>query len=316
MANLAALSRRIYTDLVRRRSRVRIVPAGEPSLATRPIFVIGQFRSGTTLVRYLLDSHSRIACPPESDFLAELQSVVEEPRSLVGLESLGFDKEHVRLRLRAFSSYFFESYAQSRGKARWADKSPLYVDHVDFLHWLYPEAQFVLLHRFPLDQIHSHSRGGTFAHEPLQPYVRPDEDLRIAGARYWSEKANQLLEFEAKHPAETIRIRYEDLCERPEEVLQSLFRFLDEPWEPGVLKLDEFDHDHGREAGTVAASKSIAWSGGHYAEWPAGVVEAASALTKDVAAQLGYVVPPIAAAGPLSGEPSPGGRHDDPVAEA
>lgn len=292
MSNMAALARRIYTDLVRRRSTVRIVPAAEPSLASRPIFLIGQFRSGTTLLRYLLDSHSQIACGPESDFLAALRQVVDEPRSAFGLESLGFDEEHLRLRLRAFSSYFFESYAQSRSKPRWADKSPLYVDHVDFLRWLYPEAQFILLHRFPLDQIHSHTRGGTYAHDPLQPYVRADEDLRISGARYWSEKARALLVFEQSYPADTIRIRYEDLCERPEEVLQSLFSFLDEDWEPGVLKLDEFDHDHGREAGSVAASKTISRSGGHYRSWPPEVIAASSALTRVVAEELGYVVPP------------------------
>lgn len=293
MANLAALSRRIYTDLVRRRSRVRVVPATEPGYAHRPIFVIGQFRSGTTLLRYLLDSHSRLACPPESDFIAVLRPVVEDPRSAIGLESLGFDEEHVRLRLRAFSSYFFESYAVSRDKPRWADKSPLYVDHVGFLHWLYPEAQFVMLHRFPLDQIHSHTRGGTFAHEPLQPYVREGEDLRIAGARYWAEKTLRLLEFEEAQPAETIRIRYEDLCDRPEEVLRSLFLFLDEPWEPGILQLGDFDHDHGREAGTVAASSAISWSGGHYRDWPHEIVETCSTLTKESAGQLGYVVPPL-----------------------
>lgn len=243
-------------------------------------------------MRYLLDSHSRIACGPESDFLASIRSIVDEPRSAEGLESLGFDKEHVRQRLRSFAGYFFESYARSRDKERWADKSPLYVDHIDFLHWLYPEAQFILLHRYPLDQIHSHTRGGTYAHDPLQPYVREDEDLRISGARYWSEKAQNMLDFEQAHPADSIRIKYEDLCARPDEVLRSIFAFLGEDFEPAIMQLDAFDHDHGREAGTVAASSSIAWSGGHYTSWPADVIEACSDMTAEVAALVGYVGPP------------------------
>ena len=41
-------------------------------LTERPIFLVGIYRSGTTLARYVLDSHSRITCPPETAFMAGL----------------------------------------------------------------------------------------------------------------------------------------------------------------------------------------------------------------------------------------------------
>lgn len=304
MSNLAALARRVYTDLVKRRSTVRVIPAGEPELGSKPIFIVGQFRSGTTLMRYLLDSHSHIACGPESDFIASLRSVVDDPRSAAGLESLGFDMEHLRLRLRMFCSYFFENYANSRNKPRWADKSPLYVDHLDFLQWLYPEALFILLHRFPLDQIHSHTRGGTYAHEPLKPYTSKNEPMLVSGARYWNEKALEMMKFEESHPSSCLRVRYEDLCERPEQVLTSVFEFVGVAYEPAVLELDAFHHDQGREAGSVAASSAISWSGGHYRTWPQDAVLACSRITADTASRLGYTLPP-----PDNFERSAAGAH-------
>ena len=36
---------------------------------SQPFFIIGVHRSGTTLLRYMLSSHSRMYIPPESDFL-------------------------------------------------------------------------------------------------------------------------------------------------------------------------------------------------------------------------------------------------------
>ena len=35
----------------------------------RPLFIVGVHRSGTTLLRYMLNSHPRIYIPPESDFI-------------------------------------------------------------------------------------------------------------------------------------------------------------------------------------------------------------------------------------------------------
>ena len=69
--------------------------AWDRSLGDPPIFVIGCFRSGTSLLRRILDSHSRIACPPESKFIAPLAEVFRRRNSLKGLATMGYGKRLV-----------------------------------------------------------------------------------------------------------------------------------------------------------------------------------------------------------------------------
>jgi hypothetical protein len=121
-----------------------------------PIFIIGVHRSGTTLLRLVLDSHSRIAVPRESVFLLPLSAILREESAWQGLGALGFEPEHVFLKLREFSDYFFDAYAAARGKPRWADKSPQYVDCLDFIDKLYgPACKYLFIYRHGLDVANS-----------------------------------------------------------------------------------------------------------------------------------------------------------------
>src|SRR5436190_24224984 len=75
--------------------RVRI-----PREDTAPIFIVGCQRSGTSLRRRIVDSHSRIACPPETKFVLPLVEVLRSPQAMSGLESMGYGREEVRRALR------------------------------------------------------------------------------------------------------------------------------------------------------------------------------------------------------------------------
>jgi len=52
------------------------LPRPEQLAAGRPIFIVGCQRSGTTMLRLMLDSHSRISCGPETRFLEDLERIV------------------------------------------------------------------------------------------------------------------------------------------------------------------------------------------------------------------------------------------------
>ena len=109
--------------------------------ADSPIFIIGCGRSGTTLLRMMLDSHPRISAGEETKFLTDLQPIVGEHWSL--LSAYGFSREWWLDRIRAFYGDFQAEYLAKRGKQRWAEKTPGYTFHLDFIAELFPDAQYV-----------------------------------------------------------------------------------------------------------------------------------------------------------------------------
>jgi len=288
MLKLNELLRRFYQDLVVGRSRVRISAAIEQELEISPIFIFGVYRSGTTLLRYILDSHSKICCPPESNFIDLLETIVTIERSKEGLAAMGFEEGHVVNRLRKFCIYFFNSYAKSNDKQRWADKSTSYVDHMDFIARLFPNAKFITLHRNPLDQAHSFSRGGTSYEEPFKPFCQNNEDLRIGATRYWAEQTKKIVNFEKKHPEQTFRLIYEELCHSPKSNLEKLFNFIEEPWEPDVLEFYRFQHDKGPEHGRVIVTNGFAANTGYYYDWPEALLAKCKEIIEPLATDLRF----------------------------
>ena len=288
MASVKETLRRLYHDLVLRRSRVRVVAPSPARLDTPPIFIVGLYGSGTTVLRYVLDSHSRIACGPESDFIAGLARLAEDPLYIQGLDSLGVDENHLAIKLRQFCAEIFSTYAASWKKSRWADKTPAYVDHLPWIDRLFPEARYLFLHRHGLDQAHSFTRGGTFPRPALEGFGSALEDLRLRATRYWCAKTRQIIRFEAEVAERGHRLRYEDLGEHPEEVLQQVFQFLDEPWEEDVLEYWKRPHDKGHEHGRVLATRRIEARVGHYLGWNQELREACLDLAAPELEVLGY----------------------------
>lgn len=288
MAKPQEILRRLYHDLVLRRSRVRIVSPTPVELTEPPIFIAGLYGSGTTLLRYVLDSHRRIACGPESDFIAGLAPLLEHPLYRQGLGALGVDEDHLVAKLRHLCLEIFGNYAASWDKARWADKTPAYVDHLPLIDRLFPEARYLFLHRHALDQAHSFTRGGTFSRPALECFGSPGADLRLRATHYWCAKTQRLLDFEEGVGDRGLRLRYEDLGERPEEILRQVFDFLGEAWEPAVLEFWKKPHDMGHEHGRVMATRGIETRGGHYREWPPELRKACLELATPELDRLGY----------------------------
>ena len=280
--------RAVYNDLVLRRSRVRIEPAHEPTFEHEPIFIVGLYRSGTTLLRYVLDSHTQIACPPETSFLVHLAAMSSDERSITGFDGMGIDRHHLLLRLRSFSSYFYENYVSVSGKERWADKSPEYVRHLDFVYEIYPRAKYILVWRHPLDQIHSHTRGGSYREERLRPYHTDGADVRVAAARYWVAMTRHIVAFLEQHPDSCFSIKYEDLTLSPTDVLPGLFRFLGVEWEDSVLDFSSSRHDAGLEDSKIRATRGFEYSGGSYVSWDPKILSVCKGLVEDVARRSGY----------------------------
>lgn len=195
----------------------------------RPIFLVGCQRSGTTLLRLVLDSHSHISCGPETRFLTDLERVVG--RDWERLARFGFTQEEWLSRIADFFGGIHHDYARRRGKTRWADKTPRYAMSLDFVTRVFPDAQVVHLIRDGRDVVVSHrKRFGYWS--AVKCVVKWPRYIRTARAAGRSLPADRYFE-----------LRYEDAVADPATALRALFDFLGEPWEESVLDYPHRPHD-------------------------------------------------------------------------
>lgn len=217
-----------------------------PAGAGAPIFVLCTARSGSTLLRVILDSHSTITCPQELN-LSEVCSHLYFAWNALALsgEEDAECRRRARDECRSVCENLMSHVLARSGKSRWCDKSLSTAGHAQLMWETFPDAKFVALHRHPMDVVLSAveaSPWGYGAHG-LVPYIQANPGNFVAGLLlYWRDVTTAMLAFEHAHPACCFRLRYEDLVHDPERRLKELFVFLDAEWEPEVVErafLDE-----------------------------------------------------------------------------
>jgi hypothetical protein len=256
-----------------------------------PGFIVGVYRSGTTLLRFVLDSHPNIAVPPESNFLNGLAEFRDNAWYRKGFLGVGVDAAGLEARLRDFAWGVFDDYAQARGKGRWFDKTPSYAERLDLLDSLFgPSCRYLMLYRHGLDVATSMTRmqGGDVNNGPGKRFAQLHDSVRVCNAAYWAEQCERMLAFEAAHPAQCFRLRYEDYASEPERFLPPLFAFLGEPWDAGVLRFSDQPHDFGLQDSKILETRGFQPNTGTWRDWPAAELEQARALIAPTLAKLGY----------------------------
>lgn len=211
-----------------------------PSDIREPIFIGGQRRSGTTLLRALLNRHPHIACGPESKFVQHPSFAAWHDRLSTEwserVERYGFGQKEVDQAMAALVDDLFSRYARKRGKARWAEKTPTNILHIDYLFRLFPHAKFLHIIRDPRDTYCSirHRAATDMPHWARFTANRAAVDWTdsVAHGKRWREQKERYYE-----------IKYEDLVADPPVVLRDILRFIDEPWDSRVLDPEEDDED-------------------------------------------------------------------------
>lgn len=210
-----------------------------PAPPTFP-FVVGCPRSGTTLLRAMLDSHPELAVPPESFFVPELASI---PASRFAPDDfLARLTAHDRFRrwdlpvdsvtapVRATTNgpdavrAVYRAYAHHRGKIHYGDKTPQYVRRIDQLASLFPEARFLHLIRDGRD-VGQSLIDGPFGPSAVAQAARVWRSHVVSGRR-----VGRALPEDRYH-----EVRYEDLVAAPEETLREVCGFFHLTFAPQML---------------------------------------------------------------------------------
>lgn len=207
--------------------------------SVNPIFVGGAPRSGTTLIRAILDSHPNIACGPELRVSSTIARLWSETNTHIGpilRSGYHLSEEDLRLRFSGFLASFLQNAHKASGKKRIAEKTPANVLQFNELHQLFPESPLIHIVRDGRDVISS-----------LQTMDWKDRKTGLpfdfvtdpgAAADLWVESVNRgrAMKEDASANGLYFEIFYEELIEDPRRVLASLFDFLGEPWSNDVMQ--------------------------------------------------------------------------------
>jgi len=128
--------------------------------------IVGSPRSGTTLLRFMLDSHPELAILPETGFLTFkpkfwwrgnklrekfFQALINYPWPIRSWPDFEIPEEAFWEALLEISPFnisdgfraFYRLYAARFGKPRWGDKTPLYCLDLNAVRRVLPEARFI-----------------------------------------------------------------------------------------------------------------------------------------------------------------------------
>jgi hypothetical protein len=218
-------------------------PAGA---SADPVFVLCAGRSGSTLLRFLLDAHPDLACPPETNVpalcgqLATVWSLIEgaplsanrgdEPPEIPDAAIAG---------VRETMDRMTGSYLARRGKKRYCDKSLGTARFAYLMQRIWPQTRFICLFRHPMDVIASGMEACPWGLTGygFDPYIAETPGNAVfALARFWADNAATILAAEEQYAGRCHRVRYEDVVADPQAVADDLFEFLGVAKVPGIAE--------------------------------------------------------------------------------
>ena len=212
----------------------------------QPVFIVGMQRSGTTMLRFMLNAHPRIAIPFESDFIPKFYKKLGEygdlgcatnmQRLLSDISAQPFVKRGNLVRScsavlernpRSYSGLIasmYGVYAEHEGKQRWGDKDPDYISEIDVLWKLFPDCRIIHI-----------VRDGRGVANSLRKLTWGSKNiLRIAHRWSWQSTLGHKMGV-VIGPKHFMEVRYEDLVAAPESCLRRICEFVEEPFDEQML---------------------------------------------------------------------------------
>jgi len=227
------------------------------------VYIVGCPRSGTTLLRRILDAHPELAVSNSSKWVTypfhepgwELtdarvtKDFVERVIEFRRFRKFKLDEaaqQRVReegpgLDYAAFVRLIYDLFAAGKGKRLAGDKTPIYVRRVEPLHRTFPDLKFIHIIRDPRDVCLSLMDPANFhKQEQLRRFSTWTEDPLVTCALRW--ECDVRLGREAGLPLGPRlyhEVRYEALATEPETVCREMCRFLELDYHDAMVRFHE-----------------------------------------------------------------------------
>ncbi len=216
-----------------------------------PLFIVGASRSGTTLLRLMLNAHPRIAIPHEFKYFAVVNKYAKQGLWKNPLDDRTFEDivdaflakrdhvfedmglEHVKSKIledsdRTIAGPFrvaAREWMSHYGKSVWGEKTPYHLFYADVLIEMFPEARFVYMMRDPRAVVRSMNKIEYFS------------DDTVLNALNWKRAATVgLTGLKKAVPSDQYMVlKYEDLALDPQHFLEILCDFIGEEFDDQML---------------------------------------------------------------------------------
>jgi len=234
--------------------------------AAAPIFILGTERSGTNLLRLILNSHPNIAIPHPPHIMkiffkleplysdlskdANFKRLIQDVVKMVELHSypweIKIDKDKIfrntqERNLINICFAIYDQYLESTHKKRWGSKSTFMIYHVALIRRYCPHAKFIYMVRDGRDVAVS-AKKTIFNHYCVYFTAglwKREQQIGI----YWLNKLSK---------NDIFLIKYENLLSNPEDTVRSLCSFLNEPYQENMLNF--FNTEEAKKSGSLSSA--------------------------------------------------------------
>ncbi len=238
-----------------------------------PIFIVGANRSGTTLLRLILNAHPHIGIPEEiiyfgsfiagvpieqwrspglseAAYTAFVTDFVEEKcKVLDSIDHKGVIDQILSSKERGFCFPYktvLEAWAGAHEKQRWGEKTPGNLFYADILLQMFPDAKFIHLIRDPRAGVSSMMKTTFF----------PDDiAFNAMSRRKFMRKGRAILE-KSVPAAQRLLLRYEDIVTEPEVTIRAICNFVGEEFEPAMLSFYKDSSRYMKEEASSSFNKA------------------------------------------------------------
>ncbi|MEU7590402.1 sulfotransferase [Micromonospora sp. NPDC049230] len=191
-------------------------------LVEEPAFILSAIRSGSTLLRCILNTHSQI-CAPHELHLPHTRVDTTTWYTELALRTAGFPDEELNFLLW---DRILHRLLEASKKSVLVEKTPGNSLSWRRLSQCWPRARYIFLLRDPADIVRSALRVGPDPESTVIPIVL---DM-IDGVE------------DARRELSGLTIRYEDLLSDPVASTKAVCAYLDVDWEPTMLEYGQADH--------------------------------------------------------------------------
>jgi len=219
-------------------------------------FILGNPRSGTTLLRLILNNHPLIGVPPESGFLqwwykkyynwsevdtkndTKVNLFLDDILSSKKIEDWQLNRHNLKNSILSKNpknypeiiTTIYEFYTNN--KSIIGDKNNYYINHLEELNLIFPNVKYIHLIRDGRDVACSYKNINKL--NPNLKYIPKVSSNIVDIANEWNNNIITIENFIQNH--NSITIRYEDLISNPVETLMKVCNFLDVEYESDMLK--------------------------------------------------------------------------------